>query len=220
MNLEDARRRAERLEKTGNRDRVFLNNPVVMQGLGLAPLVVAATTGMNALRLAAAVALLLTLTRAIAGLLCRALKLGLALRGFVYCLVSSVLYIGAYQLLLFVFGVELLQLGLYLPLLVVEPLIIKPYEEGTEQEEGRRSILQEGLCTTVGYCIVLLLLGCGREMLSAGTVFGRPVTERILLPMASLPAGGFILLGILCAVWRGAVSAYRHHVNREARHGV
>lgn len=219
MNLENARRRAERLEKTGHRDRVFLNNPVVMQGLGLAPLVVAATNGMNALRLAAAVAMLLTLTRAIAGPICRRLGLRLALRGFVYCLVSSVLYIGAYQLLTLLFGVDLLQLGLYLPLLVVEPLIIKRYER-PEQKERLITAVRKGLLTTAGYCIVLLLLGCGRELLAAGTVFGRPVTERILLPMASLPAGGFILLGILCAVWRGAVSAYRHHVNTEARRGV
>ena len=31
--------------KFAHHDRVFLNNPVVMQGMGLAPLVVLATTG-------------------------------------------------------------------------------------------------------------------------------------------------------------------------------
>ena len=36
-------------EKYAHHDRVFLNNPVVMQGMGLAPLVVLATTGKNAL---------------------------------------------------------------------------------------------------------------------------------------------------------------------------
>ena len=41
-------------------DRIFLNNPVIMQGMGLAPLVVLATSGRNALMLAVAVALLLT----------------------------------------------------------------------------------------------------------------------------------------------------------------
>ena len=34
-------------EKFAHHDRVFLNNPVVMQGMGLAPLVVVATTGQN-----------------------------------------------------------------------------------------------------------------------------------------------------------------------------
>lgn len=45
--------------KFAHHDRVFLNNPVVMQGMGLAPLVVLATSGQNAVMLAVAVALLL-----------------------------------------------------------------------------------------------------------------------------------------------------------------
>ena len=50
------RRAAELLTRDPERffhhDRVFLNNPVVMQGMGLAPLVVLATSGQNALMLA------------------------------------------------------------------------------------------------------------------------------------------------------------------------
>ncbi len=53
-------------ERFFDHDRVFLNNPVVMQGMGLAPLVVLATNGQNALMLAAAVALLLTPSRLLA----------------------------------------------------------------------------------------------------------------------------------------------------------
>ena len=52
-------------EKFAHHDRVFLNNPVVMQGMGLAPLVVVATTGQNGLMLAAAVTLLLVPSRAV-----------------------------------------------------------------------------------------------------------------------------------------------------------
>ena len=53
-------------EKYAHHDRVFLNNPVVMQGMGLAPLVVLATSGQNAVMLAAAVALLLVPSRVVA----------------------------------------------------------------------------------------------------------------------------------------------------------
>ena len=41
--------------KFAHHDRVFLNNPVVMQGMGLAPLVVLATSGQNAVMLAVAI---------------------------------------------------------------------------------------------------------------------------------------------------------------------
>ena len=42
-------------DRFAHHDRVFLNNPVVMQGMGLAPLVVLATTAHNGVMLAAAV---------------------------------------------------------------------------------------------------------------------------------------------------------------------
>ncbi len=54
---------------------MFLNNPVVMQGMGLAPLVVLATSGQNAVMLAVAVALLLVPSRVLACLLSRLVPL-------------------------------------------------------------------------------------------------------------------------------------------------
>ena len=62
-----------------------------------------------------------------------------------------------------------------------------------------------------------MLLGCVREWLSAGTVFGAAVGSRALLPMASMPAGGFIVLGVLCAVWRALAKKRREYLEKEAR---
>ena len=67
----EERRRSEELRRKIKRDRVFLNNPVVMQGLGLAPLVVAATSLKNAVNLGVAVFLFLTPTRLLAAILRR-----------------------------------------------------------------------------------------------------------------------------------------------------
>ena len=53
-------------EKFAHHDRIFKNNPVVMQGMGLAPLVVLATTAHNGVMLAAAVTLLLVPSRVLA----------------------------------------------------------------------------------------------------------------------------------------------------------
>ena len=63
-------------EKFAHHDRVFKNNPVVMQGMGLAPLVVLATSGQNAVMLAVAVALLLVPSRVLACLLSRLVPCG------------------------------------------------------------------------------------------------------------------------------------------------
>ena len=70
---------------------------------------------------------------------------------------------------------------------------------------------------TVGYAVVLLLVGCIREWLSTGAVFGVAVTANtILMPLASMPAGGFILLGVISAVWRALAARYRAFLTNEA----
>ena len=212
-------------EKFAHHDRVFLNNPVVMQGMGLAPLVVVATTGQNGLMLAAAVTLLLVPSRVLACLLSRLVPLRdeeptpeqlqkkLLPRALLYAASAAVVYLAAYPILNFVFGTGLLNLGIYLPMLVVEPLLT--YRFGRVQETMKKAV-SKGIRITVGYGLLLLLLGCVREWLSVGTVFGR-VLSRPVLPMASMPAGGFIVLGVLCAVWRTLAKKYKNYLTSEAR---
>ena len=198
-------------------DRIFLNNPVIMQGMGLAPLVVLATSGRNALMLAVAVALLLTPSRVISFFLSKLvpleenaseeeLRAKLLPRGLLYCGTAAVVYLAVYPILDHLFGVELLTLGIYLPMLVVEPLLI--YRYGRVQETPRKAV-SKGLRVTVGYAVVLLL--------STGAVFGVAVTANtILMPLASMPAGGFILLGVISAVWRALAARYRAFLTNEA----
>lgn len=212
-------------EKFAHHDRVFKNNPVVMQGMGLAPLVVLATTGRNALMLAAAVALLLTPSRMLACLLSRwcplrdespapeELEKKLLPRALLYSGSAAVVYLAAYPILNTVFGTDLLTLGIYLPMLIVEPLLT--YRFGRVQETMHKAV-SKGLRITLGYALILLLLGCVREWLAYGSVFGVTLS-RSILPMASMPAGGFIVLGVLCAVWRALARKQREYLKNEAR---
>ena len=200
-------------DRFAHHDRVFLNNPVVMQGMGLAPLVVLATTAHNGVMLAAAVTLLLVPSRVLACLLSRLFPLNsenpapeelqkkLLPRALVYSLSASVVYLVAYPILNAVFGTSLLTLGIYLPLLVVEPLLT--YRFGRVQETLHKAVSKG--------------LRCVREWLALGTVFGTPVGQRAVLPMAGMPAGGFIVLGVLCAVWRALAARRKAYLVREAR---
>ena len=215
-------------DRFAHHDRVFLNNPVVMQGMGLAPLVVLATTAHNGVMLAAAVTLLLVPSRVLACLLSRLFPLNsenpapeelqkkLLPRALVYSLSASVVYLAAYPILNAMFGTSLLTLGIYLPMLVVEPLLT--YRFGRVQETVRKAV-SKGLRITVGYALLLVLLGCVREWLAAGTMFG-VVVSRPVLPMASMPAGGFIVLGVLCAVWRALAQKRKAYLTKEARNLV
>ena len=69
--------------------------------------------------------------------------------------------------------------------------------------------------TVVGY-FILLLLGCVREWLALGSVFGIPLS-RSVLPMAGMPAGGFIVLGVVCAIWRALARKRQKYLKNEAR---
>ena len=212
-------------ERFAHHDRVFKNNPVVMQGMGLAPLVVLATTGRNALMLAVAVALLLTPSRVLACLLSRLFPLRdeqpapeelekkLLPRALVYSGSAAVVYLAAYPILNAIFGTDLLTLGIYLPLLIVEPLLT--YRFGRVQESVHKAV-SKGLRITVGYALILLILGCLRELLALGSVFGVQL-GRPVLPMAGMPAGGFIVLGVVCAVWRALARKQKEYLKTEAR---
>ena len=212
-------------EKFAHHDRVFKNNPVVMQGMGQAPLVVLATTGKNALMLAVAVALLLTPSRMLACLLSRLFPLWdeqpapeqlekkLLPRALVYSGSAAAVYLAVYPLLNLVFGTDLLALGIYLPMLVVEPLLT--YRFGRVQETMRKAV-SKGLRITLGYVLILFLVGCLREWLALGTVFGVQLS-RSVLPLAGMPAGGFVVLGVVCAVWRALARRQKEYLKTEAQ---
>ena len=126
---------------------------------------------------------------------------------------AAVVYLAAYPILNAVFGTDLLMLGIYLPMLVVEPLLT--YRFGRVQEAMRKAV-SKGLRITVGYALILFIVGCLREWLALGSVFGIQLS-RSVLPMASMPAGGFIVLGVVCAVWRALARKHKEYLKTEAR---
>lgn len=203
----------EELHQNIHDDHLWLNNPVIMRGLGLAPAVVAATDGDNALMLCAAAILLLTATRVLAVMICH--LTGNRFRAVIYCYCAALLYIPAYILLYALFGAELAVLGIYLPVLIVEPVIVKRLENS--QLEGIGEAFRRGINNTIGFCLILMLMGCLRELLAQGTVFGHVLLHINLLPIASQPAGGFILLGILAAVWTSIARAYINYKEVEVK---
>ena len=197
-----------------------------MQGMGLAPLVVLATTGKNALMLAVAVALLLTPSRMLACLVSRLFPLRdeqpapeelekkLLPRALVYSGSAAVVYLAAYPILNAVFGTDLLMLGIYLPMLVVEPLLT--YRFGRVQESMRKAV-SKGLRITVGYALILFIVGCLRELLATGAVFGNQVIYAAPLPLAAQPSGGFVLVGAIAAVWCAIANLYTNYKHEEVR---
>lgn len=202
------------LARKVKRDRILLNNPVVMQGLGLAPLVVAAVNVKNATMLAVAVVLLLTPTRVIAAFLSRFSYF--RFRGLTYAVTSAAVYAGVLWVMERLFtSADITLLGLYLPLLVADPIILKRYER--PQRERTRTALRKGVITTAGYVLAIYVTAVVREFLGTGILFGVTLTRTPLFPMAQLPSGGFILLALMIALWRGGVNIVKQQLGLGVR---
>ena len=195
-------------------DHLWLNNPVMMRGLGLAPVIAAAYNWNNAVMLCAAAVLLLTTTRLLAVAVCH--LTGNRFRPVIYVYSAAILYIPAYCILYAWFGTDLSVLGIYLPLLAVESAIVKRMESPDLEPLGEA--LRRGINNTVGLCIAVLLVGFVRELLGSGMAFGNIVMETEPLPIVQQPAGGFILLGLIAAAWTGIANAYTHFKREEVRH--
>ena len=114
-------------DNTVRKRKITLSNPVFIKGLALAPLALAATTVKNSFILSVMVILLLTPTRIITSLITR--HMSVPLKTFFYPLVSALVFGVAYYGMYKVMGTRALSLGLYLPVLVVDPLIVKNFEK-------------------------------------------------------------------------------------------
>lgn len=194
-------------------DHVWLSNPVMVRGLGLAPVVGAALDGERAVILCIASLLLITLTRVLAVAVCH--LSGNRFRPIIYCYAAALLYIPVYVLLYELFGSNLSMLGIYLPILVVEPAIVKRME--FTELEPLRDAWRHGFNNSIGMCVALLIVGCLREFLATGAVFGHTVLRAALLPLAAQPAGGFVLVGVIAAVWCAVANAYTDYKREEVR---
>lgn len=194
-------------------DHIWLSNPVMVRGLGLAPVVGAALDGERALILCVASLLLITFTRVLAVAVCHISKN--RFRPIIYCYAAALLYIPVYILLYELFGNDLTMLGIYLPILIVEPAIVKRMEFTELEPIG--DAWRHGFNNGLGMCVALLIVGCLREFLASGTVFGHVVLHAALLPLAAQPAGGFVLVGIIAAVWCAVVNAYTEYKREEVR---
>lgn len=199
-------------DNTVRKRKIFLSNPVFTKGLALAPLAIAATTLKNSAILSVMVILLLTPTRVITSLITK--KMSIPFKTFFYPLVSAIVFGFAYYGMYKVMGVTALSLGVYLPILVVDPLIVKNFEK-TRKESFLYSIIN-GLRNTAGFVVSCLLLGALREFLSCGMIGGIQLISVKILPMAQSSFGGFFIIALLSALWSKMVEMYHQKLVRES----
>lgn len=93
-------------------------------------------------------------------------------------------------------------LGIFIPLIVVNCIILARAEAFASKNKPLASIV-DGLGMGLGYALALLVLGSLREILGAGSIFDIELFGSGFEPalIFIMPAGAFILLGILIAIF-------------------
>ncbi|MBQ6895867.1 MAG: hypothetical protein IJN69_01495 [Oscillospiraceae bacterium] len=201
-------------DDTVRRRKITLSNPVFVKGLALAPVVVAGTTVQNGILLCIAVFFLLTPTRIITSLITR--HMSVPFKTFFYPFVSALVFAFVYYYMYRYLGTRVLLLGVYLPILVIDPLIVKNFEK-TRKESVLYSVIN-GLRNTMGFVVACLLVCAVREFLAFGTIAGIKVIGVALLPMAQYSFGGFLIVALLSGIWSTAIRNYKYKVKVEAMH--
>ena len=98
------------------------------------------------------------------------------------------------------------QLGMYIPLIVVNCIILAR-AEAFASKNGILASALDGLGMGLGFTLALFIISSIREILGNGTIFGFALFGEHFMPslMFILPPGGFLVLGLILAI----INVYR-----------
>lgn len=172
---------------------IIKGNPIMVLMIGLCPVLVISTSLYNGIGMSIAVAFVLTGSNFLISAIKKIVPNEIRIPIFIVVIST---FVTTVDYLMAGFFPELhKQLGVFVPLIVVNCIILGRAEVFAYHNSIIDSIL-DGLGTSLGFAIVVLLISAVRELLGNGTILG----YRILLAPAgimALPPGGFIVIGIL-----------------------
>ena len=191
-------------EKKNNLGRVFMNgvlseNPTFRLVLGTCPTLAVTTSAINGLGMGAAATFVLLCSNIVISLLRNFIPSKVRIPAFITVICTFVTII---QLVMQAFLPSLYEsLGIFIPLIVVNCIILGRAEAFASKNPVVDSAV-DGLGMGVGFTLALVLMGCVRELIGNGTIFGTAVFGAAYEPMliAVLPAGGFLVFGLLLGI--------------------
>ncbi|MBS5316360.1 MAG: electron transport complex subunit E [Clostridiales bacterium] len=187
---------------------ILIDNPTFMQVLGMCPTLAVTTSAQNAVGMGLATTAVLICSNTVISLLRRCIPSKIRIPAFVVIIASFVTMI---DLLLQAYIPALhAQLGLFLPLIVVNCLILGRAEAYASKNKVIPSLF-DGLGMGLGFTLALTAIGTVREILGAGSLFGisvMPATYEPAIIMILAP-GAFFTLAILMAILNAIINAIR-----------
>ncbi len=174
-------------------------NPILVLLLGCCPTLATTTSAINGMSMGLATTFVLIMSNLSISLLKNFIPDKVRIPCFIVVIASFVTIV---QLVMQAFVPNVYKtLGLFIPLIVVNCIVLGRAEAFASKNPVWPSIL-DGMGMGLGFTFALTLLGCIREILGNGSIFGwrfvPESAETILLFV--LPPGAFIALGFLIAI--------------------
>ncbi len=174
-------------------------NPTFVLLLGMCPALAVTTSLPNGIGMGLATAAVLVCSNLTVSLLRTIIPDEIRITSYLIIIVT---YTTAADLLMQAFLPDLSEaLGLYTPLIAVNSAVLSRVKVFAADNLPGKSLL-DGLFSGLGFTAALAILGCIREILGSGTIWGSPVPLFSTYPVGLIlsPCGGFIVLGCLIAL--------------------
>ena len=191
-------------EKKNNLGRVLMNgivneNPTFRLVLGTCPTLAVTTSAINGLGMGAAATFVLLGSNIVVSALRKFIPDKVRIPSFI---VIICMFVTIIQLVMQAYLPSLYEsLGIFLPLIVVNCIILARAEAFASKNPVVDSAV-DGLGMGIGFTLALTLIGCIREFLGNGSIFGFNLLGEAYQPMLLmiLPAGGFLVFGLLLGI--------------------
>lgn len=185
---------------------LFMKNALFSDGMVVAPAVVMAYTMKNSFALIFVFSVVSFITLTVASFLPK--KIVYTLRIILYTLIAALVFIPVDMCAKTIFPVEYETLGVFIPLLITNSLIITKSEQRFFLKTKGRMFI-DIVCYIVGYDAAILIMGILRELISTGSVGSRIYGVPFTVSGMALPFGGFIFLAFAAAAVRRIQIAVR-----------
>ncbi|MBQ7236529.1 MAG: electron transport complex subunit E [Clostridia bacterium] len=189
------------------KDGVIANNPTLKLVLGTCPTLALTTMAMNGIGMGAAVTFVLICSNVLISLLRKVIPNQVRIPAFVLIIATFVTIV---RLVLDKLLPDLYEsLGLYLPLIVVNCIILAR-AESFASKNGVIASAADGLFMGIGFTLALTLMGAVREILGSGAIFGVKLWDFQIGFFAS-SAGAFFTYAVFIAMFAFISSLISKH---------
>lgn len=178
---------------------IIKENPTFVLMLGMCPTLAVTTSAKNGLGMGIATMAVLAMSNLLISLLRKIIPNAVRVPVYIIIIASFVTIV---EMLMHAYTTALYDsLGIFIPLIVVNCIILGRAETYASKHNPILSIF-DGIGIGIGFTIGLTVIGMIRELIGAGTLFGKQVMPESYesVSIFVMAPGAFFVLAILCAV--------------------